>query len=172
MRTFTRISLAMLVAAAPASAERISIPVTGAALAEGASGKVQVVLTPAEPSLPANVSIGDARLVLPAETVSDRDLRIHVRALSADWTGGDVETHEGLVGRTSVAGSAAASSLDLSNLVRGVLSGSELHGLLVTSPGGEGFDEDDGAALRSVFGRAVLEVTFRRVPPAPRSQRG
>jgi hypothetical protein len=132
---------------------------------------VVLVLSASIPDLPRDVSLGDAHLTLPNLPLSEeRDLRIHVRALSGPWGGdGDAPVHEGLVGRLNVPAGAPARAIDVTNLVRGIVSGATLYGLLITVPegSGNGFDEADASLLLEAFQQAELEISYREIPPPP-----
>jgi hypothetical protein len=158
--------------AGPAIAEDIALSLSGVELVTGPDGRVRFVLPAATPIIEGHVSLGDAWLRLPGLPLSiARDLRIHVRAVSGPWApGGDIPVHEGLVGRLSLPRGAAARGIDVTNLVRGVLSGAELHGFLVTVPegSGSGFESEDAPLLLAAFQEAALEISYRRIPPPPR----
>jgi hypothetical protein len=172
MKVFSRLLPALAagaLSACPLGAEEWTIPLGGAELVTNPDGSVQVVLPATTPPVTGHVSLGDAWLRLPGWPLSaTRDLRVHVRAVSGPWApGGDIPVHEGLVGRASVPAGAPARGIDVTNLLRGVLAGAELHGLLVTVPegSGNGFDGADGPLLLAAFEQAVLEISYRRIPP-------
>jgi hypothetical protein len=175
MKAFSRLML-MIVAglflAGSAAAEELSTPLVGAQLLTSPEGTVRVVLPCSAPVLTGHLSLGDVWLALPGLPLSTtRDLRVQVRAISEPWTpGGEIPVHEDLVGRLDLAAGAPARGIDMTNVVRGVLSGAELHGLLVTVPEGtgSGFRAEDGPLLLAAFQQAVLEISYRRIPPPPR----
>jgi hypothetical protein len=141
MKAFSRLMLMIVVAlflAGWAAAEELSTPLVGAQLMTSPEGTVRVVLPCSAPVLTGHLSLGDAWLALPGLPLSmTRDLRVQVRAISGPWTpGGEIPVHEDLVGRLDLAAGAPARGIDMTNVVRGVLSGAELHGLLVTVPEG------------------------------------
>lgn len=177
MRTFSS-SLVMFAAgvllASSAAAEDLAVPLMGVELVTSPDGSVRLVLPASAPVLSGHISLGDARLSLLGLPLSaTRDLRIHVRAVRGPWApGGDIPVHEGLVGRLNLPAGAAATGIDVTNLVRGVLSGAELYGLLVTVPegSGTGFEGADVPLLLAAFQQAVLEISYRRIPPPPRRE--
>lgn len=159
--------------ASPVSAERITIPLTGVQLLTNPDGRVRLVLPTSAPALTGNFSLGEAWLRLPGLPLSaTRNLRIHVLAVRGPWApGGEVPVHEGLVGRLSLPRGGAAQGIDLTNLMRGVLSGAALHGLLVTVPEGtgSGFEAADAPSLLAAFEQATLVISYRRIPAPPRA---
>ncbi len=176
MKSFTIVvvALASTLIVRSADGAEITIPVTSAQLVTAQEGGMQIVLPMTRPEVLEHVSLGEARLQLSEPLEAERELRIHVLALSASYSGGgDPPVYEGLVGRLNVDGATSARSIDLANLVRGVLDESQLHGLLLTPAEGadRGFGEEDAQALLSVCQGATLSVSFRAIPPPPRGQR-
>ena len=160
--------------ASSAGAAEMTIPVTGAQVVTCAGGGAAVVLSVARPDIPSDVSLGEARLNLAGEVVSDtQDLRVHVQALSAPWSGGvDAPVIDGLVGRLDVAAGSVVQGVDVGNLVRGILAEPEFEGLLVTPAEQQdaGFADSDAQAVLAAFQGATLELSYRPVPPAPSAE--
>jgi hypothetical protein len=173
-RPWTFVLLVTVLFASLANAEDVAIPLSGVELVTNPDGRVQLVLLCSAPVVPEHVSLGDAWLRLPGLPLSEiRDLRIHVRAVSGPWApGGEIPVHEHLVGRLSLPRGAAATGIDLTNLVRGLRSAEEFYGFLVTTPEGSegGFDGTDAPLLLAAFEQASLEMSHRRIPPPPRRQ--
>ncbi len=176
MKSFTIVVVAVastLIVRAADGAE-LSIPVASAQLVTAPEGGTQIVLPVTRPEVLEHVSLGEARLQLSEPIALERELRVHVLALSASYSGGgDPPVYEGLVGRLDVAEGANARSIDLSNLVRGVLDESQFYGLLLTAAEGtdRGFGEEDAQAILSACEGGALHLSYRSTPPPPRSRR-
>jgi hypothetical protein len=151
-----------------ASAETLSIPLSNGELATTVGGRSCVVLPMEAPAVPGNISLGEVRLRLPrVELDAQRDVTLYVRLLTSSRYVTDDDLDEELVGRLSVAAGGTLRDVDLGNLLRGVLEGRAMHGLVVTTPDARGFELADATAVLAAFEQGALEVSFRGAPPAP-----
>jgi hypothetical protein len=167
--TVLAISAAALVSSA--SARTLTAPLSGAELVTTGEGRSCVVVSMEAPDLGTNVSLGDVQLRLPRVMLhEERELMLHVRVLTSTPYTSVSDLDEELVGRVHVPAGGLVGDVDLRNLLRGVLGGREMHGLVITTPGAAGFASEDADAVLAAVRAGTLYVSYRGAPPPPRSR--
>lgn len=167
--TLTGWTVATAMLASTASARILTVPLSGAQLATTGEGRSCVVVPMDAPGIGSNVSLGDVQLRLPRVVLSsEREITLYVRVLTSSTYMSTSDLDEELVGRVHVPAGGVVGDVDLGNLLRAVLGGREMHGLVVTTPGAAGFASEDADAILAAIRAGTLHVTYRGAPPAPR----
>lgn len=152
-----------------ASARTLSVPLSGAQLVTTGEGRSCVVVAMDAPGIGTNVSVGDVQLRMPRVMLSDaREVTLYVRVLTSATYTSEADLDEELVGRVHVPAGGLVGDVDLRNLLRAVLGGREMHGLVITTPGAAGFASEDADAVLAAVRAGTLHVTYRGAPPPPR----
>ena len=176
MRTLVLWSLGAtltLTLAAGASADELTMSLANGQLVTTVEGRANILLPLTAPDVGTNVSLGDVRLRLPRTVVNaERDTRLRIRVLRSSSYNSEADLDGDLSGAAVLPAGGELASVDLSGVIRGVLAGAEMHGLVITTPDGQGFDSREAAVLLGALDQGSIEVSYRRVPPAPRGQRG
>ncbi len=183
---FLGAALVLAFAAGAAQAERVASPPSGMATIDDGEGHARVLVawTPPTEDEPVAVSRATLRFGVSGESES-RSLRVRVYPItsawnpqSANWTsgwsrpGGDFDEDVWSHATIDLGRGAHDFSFDVTNVVKEAMEeGYEPYGFLITAEPGEGigFAESDATRLAGLE-NASIEVSWRRVPPAPGSK--
>jgi hypothetical protein len=145
----------------------LELSLSGAQLVSTGDGRSCIVVPMNSPAIDGEVSLGEVRLHMPrVELDSEREIALHVRVLASETYASESDLDPQLEGRLTPGGTTG--DVDLGTLLRGVLTGREMHGLVVTSADARGFAAEDAAAVLAAVREGTLRASYRGAPGPPR----
>lgn len=165
--------------AAPASAERISVSVTDVTAVSDRDGNTRILFRAGPTERMDNVAVRRAWLRWTTGASDAQRVALQVHAMSGAWSPGGASwnTSEAInpeeYSRQEIeVGASREIKLEVTHLLKEVLEqGTAAEGFVLTVGDGAGLRSDAVDALGDMS-QATLEVEYRRVPPLPPAQRG
>lgn len=164
-------AIAILIGFGGASAEVATVSLAGGRVVTVGQGAV-VVLPVSVPDVGPDVALGEVQLRLPRTMLSgEREIRLRSRVLRSASYVSEHDLDPDVSGTVVIGAGGQLTSVDLGSVMHAVLEGVEMHGLVITAPGGRALASADATTLVSALRQGTLEVNYRRVPPPPRNAR-